>query len=175
MNSELLPDGTKRLSLSRTQFEQINEALRGFYQRTKCSALLLADSSGMLVAHAGTLDVGAKSLLSTLAAGNYAATNEIARLAGEASGFKVHFLEGSKNSVYVSGVDENFFLVVVFGETTTFGMVRVLTAKLSEQVHALLSLPIEGEVVEITRREVESPEFRDELSSRLDAVLFNRS
>ncbi|MFN8389535.1 MAG: roadblock/LC7 domain-containing protein [Bdellovibrionota bacterium] len=175
MTAELLSDGTKRICLSRNQFEKIGEALRAFYQKSKCGAILLADSSGMLIAHSGTLDASAKALLATLAAGNYAATNEMARLVGEEAGFKVHFLEGAKNSVYVTGVDDNYFLVVVFGQTTTFGMVRLMTAKVAEQVLAGLNLPAEGEVVEIVKREVESEEFRDELSSRLDAVLFQRS
>ena len=175
MGADIFADGSKRICLSKTQFEQINAALRSFYQKTKCGGALLADVSGMLVAHAGTFDASTKALLSTLAAGNYAATNEMARLIREESGFKVHFLEGRKSSVYITGADESFFLVVVFGETVTFGMVRILAAKLCEQLAAFMKLPAEGEIVEITKREVESEEFREELSSRLDAVLFQKS
>ena len=170
----MLADGSKRISLSRAQFDSINTTLRAFYQKTKCGAVILADSSGMLVAQAGTLDANVKTLLSTLAAGNYAATNEMARLVQQEQGFKVHFLEGEKNSLFVTGVTESFFLVVVFAQNVTFGMVRILCGKMSEQLKELLNMPVEGETVEIVQREVESEDFREELSSRLDAVLFQK-
>ncbi len=174
MTAQLSTDGTKRISLARAQFEEINVALRALYQKTKCPAVILSDISGMLVAHAGTLDDSSKTLVSSLAAGNYAATNEMAKLIGEENGFKVHFFEGQANSFYLTGIDESSFLVVVFGGQTTFGMVRVLVAKLAEQLRTVLSRPQQGEMVEITQRQVESEDFREELSTKLDAVLFGK-
>ena len=174
MAAQLSADGSKRISLARSQFEEINVSLRALYQKTKCAGVLLSDISGMLVAHAGTLDDSSKTLVSSLAAGNYAATNEMAKLIGEENGFKVHFLEGQKNSFYLTGIDESSFLVVIFGGQTTFGMIRVLVAKLAEQLRTILAAPQQGELVEITQRQVESEDFREELSTRLDAVLFGK-
>ncbi len=175
MAAELSADGTKRIYLARSQFDEINQLLRALYTKTKCGAAVLADSSGMVVAQAGTLDENTKILLSSLAAGNYAATNEMARLIKEPAGFKVSFLEGASQSLYVTGVDDTFFLVVVFGTNVTFGMLRVLVVKLVEQLKESLAKPVEGETVEVVKKEVESDAFKEELSSRLDAVLFGKS
>ena len=175
MAAELYKDGTKRICLSKKQFDEMAQLLRGLYQKTKCGAAIVADGSGMLVAQSGTLSDDTKILLASLAAGNYAATNEMAKLLNEGSGFKVSFLEGSVNSLYVTAIDESFFFVLVFGTNTTFGMVRVLVAKLLEQLKEILSRPVEGEMVEIVKKEMESAGFQEELSSRLEAVLFGKA
>ena len=172
----MLADGTKRLCLSEGQFAEISGVLRGVYQKTKCSAAILADESGLLIAHSGTMPSGNMSLIAAVAAGKYAATNELARLVGEQGGFRVHFHEGAKNNLFLTGVDDTHFLAIVFGSQTTFGMVRVLVHKAGEQLVALLDAADKSEqsekTVQLVREKVDNDEFRDELSSRLDAVLF---
>lgn len=176
--AELQKDGMKRLFLSRKQFDEAGGVLRGFYQKTKCPVVVLADAAGMLVSHSGTMDNQNAGLLSALAAGNLAATGEIARLCGEEGGFQAQFLEGKKRGFYVSPVDGNFLVAVVFAENTTLGMVRVLLTKVMEQLReALRHKEGEeggGETVEITMKAVESEGFQDELSSRLDSILFGK-
>lgn len=174
--AELLADGTKKVFLSRKQFEDAGGVLRGFYQKTKCPAIVLADASGMLVSHCGTMDGSSAGLLSALAAGNLAATGEIARLCGEQGKFQSQFLEGKSRGFYVSPLDDNFLLAVVFAENTTVGMVRVLLSKIIEQLQTALYQVSEAgdEMVEIAKKEVESDGFQDELSSRLDSVLFGK-
>lgn len=175
--TERQADGQKRIFLSRKQFEDAGVVLRGFYQKTKCPAVVLADASGMLVSHSGTMASQNAGLLSALAAGNLAATGEIARLCGEEGGFQSQILEGKKGGFYVSPLDENFLIAVVFANNTTLGMVRVLIAKVLEQLREALKkseTETETETVEITKQAVESEGFQDELSSRLDSILFGK-
>lgn len=171
MTTEMLPDGSRRLHISRKQFEAVQGALRAYSQKTKCNSVFVVDSSGMLVAHAGTLEAESVGLLATLVAGNYAASNEMARVAGEASGFRTQFLEGKLTSIYVAGVDESFLLAVTFGSHVTFGMVRVQATKTIEELKQVLSGSEDGEQVAIVAQQVQSSDFHSELASRLDAVL----
>lgn len=175
--AELLPDGTRRISLLQNQYARISAVLQRFVQKTKCSSVMLSYSSGLCVAKSGTMPDATTALLATLAAGNYSATMEMARLIGETSGFRVQFHEGTTANIYVAGIDDNFFLVVVFAKNITFGMVRVQTAKAIQEL-----LPVVTEVA-ANVEEPENPngaeaatddEFRSELSSRLDAVLFSK-
>ncbi len=177
--SALLPDGTKQVQLSKAQFEGITTVLKGFYQKTKCGVVMLSDESGLALAQSGRLDSNKMALLSTLAAGNYAATVQMAALVDEESGFEKQYHEGTTYSIYLTGVTENFFLVVVFSQKrTSFGMIRVMTEKLVEELQSVLAREADEneESVELgpaVSEQLEDLEFRDELSSRLDSILGN--
>lgn len=173
---ELLPDGTRRLTLSKEHYAEVRAVLGSVYRKAKCKAILLADSSGLLIAECGRMERGSMCSLAALAAGSYAATEEIARLIGEDLGFNVHFHEGAKENVYIAGIDSGqYCLIVIFGKNTTFAMVRVLSAKAAEDLSRILERPNAGEgkqlvddTVKLSREELE---FRRELASRLDDVL----
>ncbi len=137
--ASLRPDGTKQISLSREQYKEINTALRAFYQETKCTLIALCDISGLIIAQSGTFNPTKATLLSALAAGNYLATQEIGKLIGEKDGFKVEFHEGSEQNLYITSVDETHILTVVFTQNSTFGMVRLLAAKLTKELEATFS------------------------------------
>jgi len=176
--AEILPDGTKQNTLSKSQYSRLVSILQRFYQETRCRAAILTDSSGMLVAHAGRSEQGLLALLATLAAANYSATREMARLLSEQGGFKINFHEGRENNVYVAEAGEDFFLVIVFGAPTTFAMVRVLAKKSTKEILEVLR---EGQAgtekkphVSREAKRLGNDAFRDELSSRLDEVLKNK-
>lgn len=175
--AQLREDGSKQITLTRTQFERIQTAFSSFYKKTKCGAIVLSDVSGLAVAKVGRLDTMKLELLSTLTAGNYAATAEIARLIGEDTGFKVQFHEGQGQNIYVSGVNEDFLMTIVFSKQTTFGMIRVLAAKTISELEEILALPMSSENEEqitIVSETLVDTSFKDELSSRLDSILFSK-
>ena len=107
-------DGTRRIALSGEMYKALCASLTRFYRQTKCGVVMLCDSSGLAIAQRGRLQGQEMSLLSSLAAGNYVATAEMAKLLGEENGFRVVFHEGKDNSIYITDVNEDFFLVVVF-------------------------------------------------------------
>ena len=69
------------------------------------------------------------TVLSALAASDFAATAEMAKLVGEDAKFKLLFHEGEKRNVYLSNVGDYFFLVVVFDVNVTLGLIRIYTKK----------------------------------------------
>ncbi|HEB64816.1 MAG TPA: roadblock/LC7 domain-containing protein [Chloroflexi bacterium] len=119
----MLPKG---LDFTENQMEQIESILRQLYWDTEAQSILLADITGQLISVLGESNVNT-SALSALAAGNLAATREMARLVGEPARFKLLLHEGEQRSVYLSDVDGELVLVAIFGQRTPIGLVRLST------------------------------------------------
>ncbi len=124
-----LKDGSRQIILTPQQFDEITKILSELAAKTKASTILLADISGQLITQRGNTDDINTAILSALAASDFAATAEMAKLVGEDAKFKLLFHEGEKRNVYLSNVGDNFFLVVVFDVSVTLGLVRIYTKK----------------------------------------------
>jgi predicted regulator of Ras-like GTPase activity (Roadblock/LC7/MglB family) len=124
-----LKDGSRQIILNAKQFDEITRILSELAIKTKASTILLADISGQLITQRGNTDDINTAILSALAASDFAATSEMAKLVGEDAKFKLLFHEGDKRNVYLSNVGDNFFLVVVFDVSVTLGLVRIYTKK----------------------------------------------
>jgi len=124
-----LKDGSRQIILAADQFDRITKILSELAAKTKASTILLADISGQLITQRGNTEDINTAILSALAASDFAATAEMAKLVGEDAKFKLLFHEGEKRNVYLSNVGENFFLVVVFDVSVTLGLVRIYTKK----------------------------------------------
>jgi predicted regulator of Ras-like GTPase activity (Roadblock/LC7/MglB family) len=162
------------LHISPEQFRALNETLLEVYQRTKCIAIVLVDSSGTVISRSGTMPDDAGLMLATLAAANFAASTEMAKLVGESAGFAAHFHEGEQSSIYITGVSERFVLVIVFSKrATTFGMVRLLAAKAIERLGDILATCTAGPSPDKTVSLADG-EFQEELSARLSRVLHDK-
>ena len=129
-----LKDGSRQIRLTAKQFDEIKKVLSELAAKTKASTILLADISGQLITQRGNTDEINTAILSALAASDFAATSEMAKLVGEDAKFKLLFHEGEKRNVYLSNVGDNFFLVVVFDVSVTLGLVRIYTKKAIENL-----------------------------------------
>jgi predicted regulator of Ras-like GTPase activity (Roadblock/LC7/MglB family) len=124
-----LKDGSRQVILTAEQFDEITKVLTELAAKTKASTILLADISGQLITQRGNTEDINTAILSALAASDFAATSEMAKLVGEDAKFKLLFHEGEKRNVYLSNIGDNFFLVVVFDVSVTLGLVRIYTKK----------------------------------------------
>lgn len=124
-----LKDGSRQIILNAKQFDEITRILSELAAKTKASTILLADISGQLITQRGNTEDINTAILSALAASDFAATSEMAKLVGEEAKFKLLFHEGEKRNVYLSNIGDNFFLVVVFDVSVTLGLVRIYTKK----------------------------------------------
>jgi predicted regulator of Ras-like GTPase activity (Roadblock/LC7/MglB family) len=84
------------------------------------------------------------TVLSALAASDFAATAEMAKLVGEEAKFKLLFHEGEKRNVYLSNVGDYFFLVVVFDVNVTLGLIRIYTKKAIQNLSEILEEESDG-------------------------------
>jgi predicted regulator of Ras-like GTPase activity (Roadblock/LC7/MglB family) len=91
--------------------------------QAKCGFLINHD--GSLICQQGEIGAMDTAALAALTVGGFAATQEIARLIGEAE-FSVLFHQGEHDNIYVTLVGEEALMLLVFDERTTIGMVRML-------------------------------------------------
>lgn len=76
--------------------------------------------------------------LAALAAGNFGAVSEMAKLVGE-SDFSLLFHKGEKESIHFSKVLEDFLLISIFGKDVSLGFVRLKVNEAIEKISKLLS------------------------------------
>jgi predicted regulator of Ras-like GTPase activity (Roadblock/LC7/MglB family) len=133
-----LKDGSRQVILNGIQYDGITKVLSELATKTKASAILFADMSGQLISQRGNTENMNTTVLSALAASDFAATSEMAKLVGEEAKFKLLFHEGEKRNVYLSNVGDNFFLVVVFDVSVTLGLIRIYTKKAIEDLANIL-------------------------------------
>ena len=133
-----LKDGSRQVILNGKQYEIITKVLSELAAKTKASAILFADMSGQLISQRGNVEEMNTTVLSALAASDFAATSEMAKLVGEEAKFKLLFHEGEKRNVYLSNVGDDFFLVVVFDVSVTLGLIRIYTKKAIEDLTTAL-------------------------------------
>jgi predicted regulator of Ras-like GTPase activity (Roadblock/LC7/MglB family) len=111
------------------QFEQIERILNDELLRLGVSCVMLIDLAGNILVN---LDNGQTRhdvySLAALAAGNFGAVNEMARIIGE-DDFSLLFHKGEKESIHFSRVSEDLLLLNIFGKNVSLGFLRLKVAE----------------------------------------------
>jgi predicted regulator of Ras-like GTPase activity (Roadblock/LC7/MglB family) len=106
--------------------------------RAGADCVLLVDRSGNLIVNRGdpaNLDVVA---LAALSAANFGATAEIAKLIGE-DDFTLLFHKGKNENIHFTKVGKGFILITLFGRDVSLGVIRLKTAKVTEDLLPVLA------------------------------------
>ena len=99
-------------------------------------AVLLIGRDGQPIAEAGEVGEIDVTSLSSLTAGNVAATGGISKILREKD-FTSQFHEGEKTHVHITLVGGRAILVVLFDERSSLGLVRLRVKKASEEMSKL--------------------------------------
>jgi len=75
--------------------------------------------------------------LAALAAGNFGAVSEIAKIIGETD-FSLLFHKGEKDSIHFTKVSENLLLLTIFGKDISLGFVRLKVADAIDKIQSLI-------------------------------------
>jgi len=75
--------------------------------------------------------------LAALAAGNFGAVSEIAKIIGE-SDFSLLFHKGEKESIHFGKVAEDLLLITIFGKDVSLGFVRLKVAEAVTKIQSLI-------------------------------------
>ena len=101
-------------------------------------SVLLIDMAGNVIIN---LDDGKTKhdvyALAALAAGNFGAVSEMAKIIGEKE-FSLLFHKGEKESIHFSKVGEGQLLITVFGKDVTLGLLRLKVAEAIEKIQGLI-------------------------------------
>src|SRR6058998_4015566 len=125
------------LVLHEEEFTKIRDVISRL--RTECNAkvVFLVDKNGQQIAANGELNAIDTTALASLAAGNVAATDSLARLIGEKE-FSVLFHEGERDNLHISIVAGRVILVVIFDERSSLGLVRLRVKRGSAELKNIL-------------------------------------
>jgi predicted regulator of Ras-like GTPase activity (Roadblock/LC7/MglB family) len=125
------------LVLSKEAINSIIAILDEDLLRAGADCALLVDRSGNLIVNRGdpaNLDVVA---LAALSAANFGATAEIAKLIGE-DDFALLFHKGRNENIHFTKVGRGFILITLFGKDISLGVIRLKTAKVTDDLLPLL-------------------------------------
>lgn len=128
---------TNQLVMYEEELEQINDVCGGLHRDANAKAVLCIDKNGQAIAAAGEVEQLDVTSLSSLTAGNVAATGGIANLLQEKE-FAGQFHEGERTNVHISIVAGRVILVVLFDERSSLGLVRLRVRKASAQLGKIL-------------------------------------
>lgn len=144
MMDEFMPDIPSGFDLSGSQLDRIDSCLDNMLWETEAQCVLLADITGQLISEKGAARRMNTAVLSALAAGQLAATKELAKLVGEAAQFKLLLHEGEQQCVYLSDVGEELILVTVFDTSTAIGLVRLYIRETVKELLEVLQMEPDG-------------------------------
>lgn len=119
--------------------QQLDDVLRGFLDRTDAATALIADKGGFLITHQGDARQFDLTTIGALASGAYMANQTIANLIHETS-FDSVYQAGTQFSMFVTGVDEECLLLVIFKAAVGVGVVKYYAAATRESIARQLQI-----------------------------------
>lgn len=129
---------TSQLVMYEDEARQIQAVADQLQQDSRARTILVVDKNGQLMASSGDAASLDTTSLSSLVAGNVAATGGIAKLIEEEE-FTGQFHEGKGVSVHLTVVARRMILVVLFDKNTTHGLVRLRVKKAIERLEQIFA------------------------------------
>jgi predicted regulator of Ras-like GTPase activity (Roadblock/LC7/MglB family) len=126
-----------QLVMYEEELQQINRICDVLHRDSNAKAVLVIDKNGQAIASAGEVEQLDVTSLSSLTAGNVAATGGIASLLKEKE-FAGQFHEGEKVHVHISLVAQRVILLVLFDERSSLGLVRLRVRKAATELTQVL-------------------------------------
>ena len=128
---------SQNLVMYEEELQQISHICDVLHRDSNSKAVLVIDKNGQSIAQAGETEHLDVTSLSSLTAGNVAATGGIAQLLQEKE-FAGQFHEGEKTNVHLSIIGARVILVVLFDERSSLGLVRLRVKKASIELVKVL-------------------------------------
>lgn len=128
---------SNQLVMYEEELLQITSVCDVLYRDSNAKAVLVIDKNGQAIAQAGEIEHLDVTSLSSLTAGNVAATGGIANLLSEKE-FAGQFHEGERTNVHISIVGGRVILLVLFDERSSLGLVRLRVRKAAAELTAIL-------------------------------------
>ncbi|HET6205043.1 MAG TPA: roadblock/LC7 domain-containing protein [Planctomycetota bacterium] len=161
------PSGDTNMVLYAEDVERMNRLLDEFLRLSAARLAFLVDRTGRVITRRGQdlrLDV---ETLGALAAGTFAATREMARLAGEEQ-FSGMTHQGQRTHMHIARVEDRTLFAVLFDEKTTLGMVKLYAGEAARRLAAVFD---EMRTRRTTPAEALEAGFGQSAKSALDQLL----
>ena len=126
------------VELDEKQIDSMEKVLKKALMNIGVKNVLIIDLAGNILI---SLDDGKSKFdvysLAALAAGNFGAVSEIAKIIGETD-FSLLFHKGEKDSIHFTKVSENLLLLTIFGKDISLGFVRLKVADAVDKIQSLI-------------------------------------
>ena len=162
---------TSDMVLYDEEFLKIKDAIGRLRHDANAKVVLLIDRNGQEIAVIGDVENLDTTAVASLAAGNVAATDGLAKLIGD-SDFSSLTHEGVKESLNITLIGKRVVLLVIFDDRSSLGLVRLRVKRSSEELVKIFDLILAKAEAERERGGgMESP-FAEITDDDIDA-LFN--
>lgn len=115
----------------------LDGVLADFLKKAEAELTVVIDRGGNVISQCGDMTVMDVTIIAALAAGSFAATQELAKRIGEVE-FNALYHQGNGSHIFMNSVDEETIMITVFGPRTTVGLVRFYSTGTAQQVADLL-------------------------------------
>ena len=153
-----------QLVMYEEELQQINHICDVLHRDANAKAVLVIDKNGQAMAQSGEVDQLDVTSLSSLTAGNVAATGGIAQLLAEKE-FAGQFHEGEKTNVHISIVGQRVILVVLFDERSSLGLVRLRVRKAAAELTVVLDVMVKKSALGVGQPSVFSEITDDDIDN----------
>lgn len=126
-----------QLVMYEEELQQITQVCDALHRDANSVAVLVIDKNGQAISQSGETESLDVTSLSSLTAGNVAATGGIANLLREKE-FAGQFHEGERTNVHISIVAGRVILLVLFDERSSLGLVRLRVKRASAELEKIL-------------------------------------
>ena len=126
-----------QLVMYEEELQQITAICEALQRDSNATAVLVIDKNGQAIAQIGEVETLDVTSLSSLTAGNVAATGGIANLLKEKE-FAGQFHEGERTNVHISIISGRVILLVLFDERSSLGLVRLRVRKATSALSLVL-------------------------------------
>jgi len=163
-------DGNVNILLEEAQVGAIREVLVDLCLSTMAEFSMLIDAAGRVVASGGETAAFDTEAIAALAAGDLATTRQLARMLGEPE-FALLFQHEKQKNLFMTAVENDSILIVVFDVETTFGALRLRIRRSISQLQQILHQARKNTVVSLastsdaTRKSLEEKEEEHEGSA----------
>ena len=128
---------SNQLVMYEEELEQIGSVCERLQRDSNANAVLVIDKNGQAISTAGEVEELDVTSLSSLTAGNVAATGGIANLLSERE-FAGQFHEGERTNVHISIVGSRVIMVILFDERSSLGLVRLRVRRAAKELTEIL-------------------------------------
>lgn len=121
--------------LFENDYAAIRRTLAELLSSASARSVLLVDHTGQIITSLATPPSFDVISFASLCAADFEANRQLAQLIGEED-FKTLYHQGVRESMYLSRVESNVILAVLFDRKSTLGLVRLRTQRAVEQLHS---------------------------------------
>jgi predicted regulator of Ras-like GTPase activity (Roadblock/LC7/MglB family) len=164
-NGVILQNG---LTLYPAHDQAIDAILNELEKLCKTKLIILTDTSGQLISMHGNRQEADVISLGTLAAGDLAASQEIARLTGELDKSQMIIREGTSVFTFITAIEKEMVLFVQTWRETPPGWSRLLILSAARKIEQVIKTSFK-KVADLDL-EINKPELMEKISSTLDSM-----